>query len=524
MSHVEAHSLAPIFLPFDADLRKVLEIEPPFFLAGRSAPFRQLDYIGRYLESLEASAVVVEPRYIDRDFIEDHSLFYSRSLSNYDNFCRRLHFFKGIEADAIRAKLEELTAHFDSANGSPSDTLGEYRSLCYTFSRRHYLGFSVVKPLPGSPVGRTALRSFAGEQPGEGRVFPSTREYKTHLFGVELSVSGLAFQQQDEGVSACATTALWMSLQKFRDMEEIAAATPAQITNFAVRNVLPYGRALPQEGLSTDQMCQAIQALGGAPLMLRPPTIAYARHLLFSATSSGMAPILIMQKGNEAHAVTVVGTRSKKDAEAPGIQGSYRELAGGLEAIYIHDDRIGPYLRATLEEGTGANSRKPMIRIVEGGTDESWLLTHLIVPMHPKIRISCDKIADMALSLGAELRALAGDAGTKIPKLWLQTSILRASAYIEQLVVPSSSQARVTGTTLVDLLSETSLSRYVGLARFHAPELGSDSGGIDVLIDTTGTVRNGKCSAIVSRYSSPTKLTSDVVKLLGESVGCQWAA
>jgi hypothetical protein len=44
--------------------------------------------------------------------------------------------------------------------------------------------------------------------------------------------------------------------------EEIAAATPAQITNMAVRNILPHGRALPQEGLSVDQMCQAIRVFG----------------------------------------------------------------------------------------------------------------------------------------------------------------------------------------------------------------------------------------------------------------------
>jgi len=35
----------------------------------------------------------VEQHYIDRDHIEDHSVFYSKSLYPYPNFCCRVHFF-----------------------------------------------------------------------------------------------------------------------------------------------------------------------------------------------------------------------------------------------------------------------------------------------------------------------------------------------------------------------------------------------------------------------------------------------
>ena len=37
--------------------------------------------------------MLVEEHYIDRDHMEDHSVFYSRNLYPYSNFCRRVHFF-----------------------------------------------------------------------------------------------------------------------------------------------------------------------------------------------------------------------------------------------------------------------------------------------------------------------------------------------------------------------------------------------------------------------------------------------
>src|SRR5207249_3635298 len=104
-----------------------------------------------------------------------------------------------------------------------------------------YLGFSVIKPLSGSPVGRTVLACY-GKEKGDGtiRLFPGTRDYRVHVLGIELLIRGLAFQQQDLGVSACATTALWCSLQKLRDREELGGAVPAQITQLASRFTLPF--------------------------------------------------------------------------------------------------------------------------------------------------------------------------------------------------------------------------------------------------------------------------------------------
>ena len=116
------------------------------------------------------------------------------------------------------------------------------------FSRKNYVGFSVIKPLAGCPVGRTVLRCFPEKtsEAGYVRRFDCACDYRAHVLGILLHIRGLAFQQQDVGVSACATTALWSALQRTRALEETSAATPAQITIRASQYALPFGRSMPR--------------------------------------------------------------------------------------------------------------------------------------------------------------------------------------------------------------------------------------------------------------------------------------
>lgn len=192
-----------------ADLLKIQKLP----LVEDKHPFRQLEYVQKYVNELGCSALLVESEYVDRDYMQDHSAFYAASFANYGPFCRRVHFFARIKANEIFRVL--TGAAFQMANG-----LGQYQAACSRLSRDHYLGFAVIKPLPGSPVRRTVLQTYPAEEGGKDyiRLFKATGDYVVHVLGVELTVRGLAFQQQDQGVSACATTAIWSSLQKLRDV------------------------------------------------------------------------------------------------------------------------------------------------------------------------------------------------------------------------------------------------------------------------------------------------------------------
>jgi hypothetical protein len=327
-------------------LENHLELRAPPFTSAREA-FSQLRYVEQYAADLRCQTIAIESHYIDRDYMEDHSVFYSKSLFSYKNSCRRIHFFSVAE-DQVKATLDAIV------ETGIKEGAEAYRQKCKQLSDTAYLGFAVIKPLDGSPVGRTVLRCHpeVPDDPAKERQFRRNfncaRLYRAHLCGAELTVHGLGFQQQDIGVSACATTAVWSALQKAGDHEEIATATPAQITTLAARYSLPFGRSMPSEGLNVDQMCQAIQAVGIAPNLFRIADANVGRAFLYSAIKSAFAPVLLLESNGRRHAVAVAGMKTTVQHTqrqlAPNIDDSANDLIG----LYIHDDRFGPYLRAGL--------------------------------------------------------------------------------------------------------------------------------------------------------------------------------
>lgn len=175
-------------------LSEILELERANFVSldGNARNFfPQADYINSYVRDPEINcrSLLVEELYIDRDHMEDHSVFYSTSLHPYENWCKRVHFFD-IDDVSLRKRFSDIIDI-----GIKGDAR-LFRDECNKLSQSSYLGFSVIKPLSGSPVGRTVLRTYGPKKKdGNIRSFPCTRKYTTHLLGLELSVIGLAFQQ-----------------------------------------------------------------------------------------------------------------------------------------------------------------------------------------------------------------------------------------------------------------------------------------------------------------------------------------
>jgi len=500
-------------------------VRPPFSPLNA---YRQLQYVQEYARDLGCKSVVIEQHYIDRDHIEDHSIFYSKSLLGYPNFCQRVHFFS-LDENELQASFDQILCK-DALSGE-----SVYRNACREFSKKAYLGFSVIKPLHGSPVGRTVMKCCP-EVPGDPskaasfrRLFSCTRRYVSHLIGIELHVDGLAFQQQDIGVSACATTALWSALQSFRNHEELAPATPAQITTLAVRYSLPFGRAMPSEGLSLDQMCQAVQALGVSPNLFRvQDDAALAKSILFSAVRSGIAPILILTlRSNSRHAVTVAGIKVRAQATGAAVvarkadgEPEYNldawDLGDDLLGVYVHDDRYGPYLAAAVIQKGFAPSLSVQLR-GEAVPDE-WELTHILLPMHGKVRLSFSALRQIALEVALAAVACGKKIAAVVPQLKLEprvqfdVKVLRAHKYVEELVVGANADSVDRARRLV---KEVAMARYLAVIYLE----GEFFDPIDVLIDTTNTSRNAYCLAVVARGKA-NPLTKAVMTYLCKQLNC----
>jgi hypothetical protein len=502
------------FFPIgEAPLADLLGLSEPPFLQGSA--FRQLEYIERYLgqEDFHCKSLSIERHYIDRDYMEDHSVFYSRSHRAYHNWCQRVHFFS-IGVSDLRAKLKALT------KVGFADGVEEYRRACEEFSSEFYLGFSVIKPLRGCPIGRTVLRPYRETSGGLERHFECTRWYRTNLAGIRLAVKGLAFQQQDVGVSACATTALWSAMQKVRDFEDIAAATPAQITRLASQYTLPFGRSMPSEGLSIDQMCQAIQALGVSPNLLRVENFEAARSYLYSAALSGLAPVLILKEvlpsPRLAHAVTLVGMETCVTEPVPILGSPFVDRAADLRSIFVHDDRRGPYIRAELREASG----RLRLIIANGGSGEDWNLSHILIPLHGKIRLSFADlrlIADRILKNAEAYRDARLSTHTAADTtIQFESMILRAPTYTEELFIGANKLSKGKAERIRVKLS---LPRYVGVVRLSASYFGC----MDVLIDTTSTPRNVTCLAIIIREER-SALAKPIGQFLAGEYECRYIA
>lgn len=512
------HQLKPTltFAAFAGEpLDELLKLQAPTFSSAREA-FHQLSYVAEYASDLKCATLALESHYIDRDYMEDHSVFYSKALFPYENYCRRLHFFSAAQSD-VEARLAQIVL-IGAKEGRDA-----YIKACQEFSDEAYLGFCVIKPLAGSPVGRTVLRSFPATSTDSQhrRDFSCTRTYKAHLQGVELSVRGLAFQQQDVGVSACATTAIWSALHQAQMHEEIAIATPAQITTMAAKYSLPFGRSMPSEGLSLDQMCQAVQSLGLAPNLFRVDDSAeLARAYLFSSVRSGVSPVLILKHQTSCHAVAVAGMKLAAKHVPSIVKSLNKEVAddraGDLVAIYIHDDRRGPYLRADFNSKDG----KPQLIIPPRNAEdqsETWAITHMIIPIHSKVRLSFSGLRQIALLVAGKVNSYRDLVNKIKPGLLdaqlatFNTWIVRAHKYVEDIFVD---RPVFLNSTLIQLSTQLALARYLGVIRIEP----TFSDPIDVLVDTTGTRRNSHCLGVVP-HGNQSPHTELLTKFISKSFG-----
>lgn len=452
----------------------------------------QLKYLGVYLEGLGCKTVVIEGHYVDRDFIDDVARFYSRNLRDYPNSCSRFHFF----SDSFdEARWREMIHRDGPRNHEDASARLQHG----------YLGFTIIRPLPASPIGRTVLKTVGPTTPdGLARTFEPTRKYPVHLGGFDLQVVGLAFQQQDKGVSACATTALWTALHAVAGKEGGHIPTPSEITEAASRYLLTDGRSFPSEGLRVEQICEATRAAGLAPLVVRSLSPAQDKAQLSGYVRSGFAPVLAINIAGTGHAVCCVGLKNGPLPPQTDPNLHFRDGASRISGIYVHDDRLGPYASVQLHSKTTPAGVRTglLIRWPDGVEEKDALLQALVVPLPPKIRLSVTRMR----AVGAMIAEFASQA---IPGF--DRNLTFDTRY--ELGVDYKRRAFSFGLSdggLYDLECSLSVSRYVGLIELTTP----DEPLLDVLLDTTEPGANPFVLGYVQHRAMPSGMESRLKALV----------
>jgi hypothetical protein len=453
-------------------------------------PPAQTEYLKVYVKEIGCNTALVERHYIDRVFMQDEAVFYVRSLRSYPNFTSRIHFFAHeFDESAWRAMLKRAAA-------------GQFAEIEKQL-QTHYRGFTIVRPLPARPVGRTVLPAVATRLPENTTTdFRIARPHAIHLAGFTLRIEGVPFQQQDSGVSACATTALWSALDGVASHEELPASSPASIAEAATRYPVHEGRPFPTDGLSVRQICEATRAAGFSPLVVRCEKFVEYEQQIYSYATSGFAPVLAIESTTDTkpnHAVCTVGLRlgAVKPRIDPSVQ--FREASTALAGLYIHDDRLGPYAFAELSQFTDTKGKirtRVAIEWPDKIPDQDWLLHAIVVPVPQKLRLTLTSIRRVALVVAESIGRAAAEAGADFacPDLTLRCGYDLARRYGAK-----SFGFGLTDEGLYRLLCQTPLSRYVGII-----ELTSSHGPVlDIVLDTTEVDSEMALLACIKRSAWP---------------------
>ena len=291
-------------------------------------------------------------------------------------------------------KVKTIKELFDS---NITDTLDKYKHSVKELNKR-YIGFVVKRPLKEAKIGRTILKRYPSETKNRNiRYLNVFSQNSIHLFGRTLEINTLPYQEQDNAVSACATIALWTSLQalgyKFNKSSDLS---PSEITSLAFEsNSIISSRKYPNNGLTMYQIISTLRELGYevTPYFFKNDSEKNLLKGLIRTYVNFGIPLLVgleLTKRNreqDYHAVVITGFKENTEKE--------------IIQLYVHDDQIGPFCKVKLKDGNifnwenewterrGYVSMKPMF---------------LFVPIYHKIRLSFTRVSEICNALMESLR------------------------------------------------------------------------------------------------------------------------
>lgn len=276
-----------------------------------------------HVKRLGAGHCLVEYRYMDADYRNEHSQFYSTTFRRYPTIAHRIHFFKGPPTgDTLEAALERLQP--DS-----------------------YLGYAVMRPVPAAPVGRTMLPPLRSQSDAVTCLATDVVD----LFGYALAVHGAPFVSQDGQLGRCAQATVWVTAYHHRLAFGGPRVLPGDIDRAIEKRLQT--RRHPSPGLSVAEIGDAARAVGMPTLtyslreLRRTERTQDALPLLRRYLDSGL-PVTIVTR---AHAFVVVGYEETEDAFGRPVATFLRQddMAGPYEAVnWLEDVRYGAWQYALV--------------------------------------------------------------------------------------------------------------------------------------------------------------------------------
>ncbi|AEA46349.1 hypothetical protein [Archaeoglobus veneficus] len=183
----------------------------------------------------KAEAFIIEDSYIDKDWRDEYSIFYSKTFYNsISKFTTRVH--------VIAEEIESL--------GDLTD--------------KNYVGHFILRPLHIKDakllkVVVKPMKEPLGVNSGED-LYLATCDYTAHIGGLFApKVKTFPFYQQDSAVTICAYADMWMLTEY---MHRRFGFNRPYIRDFISLTLPLRGRVVPSRGLLAEQMCIILSSLG----------------------------------------------------------------------------------------------------------------------------------------------------------------------------------------------------------------------------------------------------------------------
>jgi len=272
-------------------------------------------------------SVIIEHNYFDQDFVDSVSTFYARDFRKVDKLCRRLHFFS---SKVLASDVTDFS------------TLGKLQD--------HYLGFCVLRSLETRILGRTAIKPRR-EKPGV-EFHTCCAAVPANVAGSALSAEAAPFMEQDGRVQTCSSVAIWTSSMVMAHCYDYPKYTTSQIMEYATRTIVG-ARVGPTQGLTYEQIMQALKVMGYEPVIFGETDPFEARNEIYCYVESAIPPILLLAlPGGGYHAVTALGHDHSRPLST-AVQITFKQRGQTLlkycrssdwvPYFYIHDDQKGVY-------------------------------------------------------------------------------------------------------------------------------------------------------------------------------------
>jgi hypothetical protein len=300
-----------VFEKWSAGGRPVLVIDlgqPDAFVRlresyGAVAPTVITEVLGQAMR-LGASSAVIEPRYIDVDYRNEHSRFYSTTFRRYPSVAHRMHFF----ADPVEAL---------SAEAKP-----------FVFRNRRYLGYTVLRPVGAAPVGRTVLQAPSTVQ---RQAVACLARDSVNLFGSDLEIVGIPFYAQDAQLSRCGQATMLATAYYHHLVFGRPRFLPGDVADSVSSSGGELGRLVPSPGVNIDQLVDAASAVGLPPEVYPLARLSKAGtdvEAIICRYLNSRLPVTIATRG---HAFLLVGYERPQHSGGVGIR------------FLRQDDEVGPY-------------------------------------------------------------------------------------------------------------------------------------------------------------------------------------